>query len=185
MKLIFLDRLTFKYKDNAYISDEFEIVLDSVVKQKSSFKVNKENIKASVNDIVVLKENNLSYIGIVESITKNDDKTSKVQTYDFKELFNVEVPCESFSGNVVSYLGNKIKSVFISNSDTKQNLKFLEIKLGEAVQGELNFDEDTLLNINDLIELLSKTYNIIIKYNLNFLRGRFSSIVLRLKKKQG
>ena len=34
MKLIFLDRITLKYKDNAYVSSEFEIVLDSVVKKK-------------------------------------------------------------------------------------------------------------------------------------------------------
>ena len=63
MKLIFLDRITLKYKDNAYVSSEFEIVLDSVVKQKSNFTVNKEEIKASVGDIVVLKEGKLSYIG--------------------------------------------------------------------------------------------------------------------------
>ena len=61
MKLIFLDRITLKYKDNAYVSSEFEIVLDSVVKQKSNFTVNKEEIKASVGDIVVLKEGKLSY----------------------------------------------------------------------------------------------------------------------------
>ena len=46
-------------------SSEFEIVLDSVVKQKSNFTVNKEEIKSSVGDIVVLKEGKLSYIGIV------------------------------------------------------------------------------------------------------------------------
>lgn len=69
MKLIFLDRITLKYKDNAYVSSEFEIVLDSVVKQKSNFAVNKEEIKASVGDIVVLKEGKLSYIGIVQAIT--------------------------------------------------------------------------------------------------------------------
>ena len=110
MKLIFLDRITLKYKDNAYVS---EIVLDSVVKQKSNFTVNKEEIKASVGDIVVLKEGKLSYIGIVQAITLNDDKTSKVQLNDFKEIFNIKVPVSSFTGNVCKFLADTIKKAFL------------------------------------------------------------------------
>ncbi len=176
MKLIFLDRTTFKYKDNAYVSGEFEIVLDSVVKQKSNFTVNKEEIKAEVGDIAVLKEGRLSYIGIVQSITLNDDKTSKVQLNDFKELFNIKVPVFSFTGNVCKLLADTIKKAFVSNSDDRQNLKYLKVEARSDVEGTLTYDEDTLINIEDLIETITKTYGVVIKYQVNFIRGRFSNI---------
>ena len=176
MKLIFLDRTTLKYKDNAYVSDEFEIILDSVVKQKSNFKVNKEEIKAGIGDIAVMKEGNLSYIGIVQSITLNDDKTSKVQLNDFKEIFNIKVPITSFSGDVCELLASIIKKAFVNNSDDKQNLKYLKVTTHSMVEGNLNYDADTLINIEDLIEMITKTYGVVIKYQVNFIRGRFSNI---------
>ena len=176
MKLIFLDRITLKYKDNAYVSSEFEIVLDSVVKQKSNFTVNKEAIKASVGDIVVLKEGKLSYIGIVQAITLNDDKTSKVQFNDFKEIFNIKVPVSSFTGNVCKLLADTIKKAFVSNSDSKQNLKYLTVTYNSDIEGSFTYDADTLMNIEDLMETITKTYGVVIKYKVNFIRGRFSNI---------
>ena len=158
MKLIFLDRITLKYKDNAYVSSEFEIVLDSVVKQKSNFTVNKEEIKASVGDIVVLKEGKLSYIGIVQAITLNDDKTS------------------SFTGNVCKFLADTIKKAFVSNSDSKQNLKYLTVTTNSDIEGSFNYGADTLMNIENLMETITKTYGVVIKYQVNFIRGRFSNI---------
>ena len=176
MKLIFLDRITLKYKDNAYVSSEFEIVLDSVVKQKSNFTVNKEEIKAGVGDIVVLKEGKLSYIGIVQAITLNDDKTSKVQLNDFKEIFNIKVPVSSFTGNVCKFLADTIKKAFVSNSDSKQNLRYLTVTYNSDIEGSFNYDADTLMNIEDLMETITKTYGVVIKYQVNFIRGRFSNI---------
>ena len=176
MKLIFLDRTTLKYKDNVYVSNEFEIILDSVVKQKSSFKVNKEEIKADIGDIAVMKEGNLSYIGIVQSITLNDDKTSKVQLNDFKEIFNIKVPITSFSGNVCEFLASVIKKAFVNNSDDRQNLKYLKVTTHSVVEGNLSYEADTLINIEDLIEMITKAYGVVIKYQVNFIRGRFSSI---------
>ena len=176
MKLIFLDRITLKYKDNAYVSSEFEIVLDSVVKQKSNFTVNKEEIKASIGDIVVLKEGKLSYIGIVQAITLNDDKTSKVQLSDFKEIFNIKVPVSSFTGNVCKFLADTIKKAFVSNSDSKQNLRYLTVTFNSDIEGSFNYDADTLMNIEDLMETITKTYGVVIKYKVNFIRGRFSNI---------
>lgn len=180
MKLIFLDRTTFRYKDNAYVSSEFEIVLDSVVKQKSNFTVNKEEIKAEVGDVAVLKEGRLSYVGIVQSITLNDDRTSKVQLNDFKELFNIKVPISSFTGNVCQLLADTIRKAFIANSDERQNLKYLKVKAASDVEGSLAYDEDTLINIEDLIETITKTYGAVIKYQVNFVRGRFSDIEITI-----
>ena len=182
MKLIFLDRTTLRYKDNAYVSGEFEIVLDSVVKQKSNFTVNKETINAVVGDIAVLKEGKLSYIGIVQSITRNEDKTSKVQLSDFKEILGIKVPISSYSGNLCALLKSVIEKAFVSNADGRQNLKYLKVESLSDVEGTLSYDADTLIDIGDLIELLAKTYGIVVKHDVEFVRGRFSYIRITIEK---
>ena len=147
MQLVFLDRSTLAYKDYAFIGKEFEIVIDLVVSQKSNFSINKEDINAKVGDIAVLKEKDFSYIGIIQSIIKNPDKTCKVQLLDFKELFNIKVPIESYTGDICNLLKDLIKKAFISNSDTKQNLRYLSIEAKASVEGSLVYDEDSLVNI--------------------------------------
>ena len=57
MEIVILDKFNFNVKDNAYVDSEYEIVVDLVLTQKSSFKINKENINASVNDYIKQKEN--------------------------------------------------------------------------------------------------------------------------------
>lgn len=176
MQLVFLDRSSLAYKDYAFIGKDFEIVMDLVVSQKSNFTINKESINAKIGDIAVLKERDFSYIGIIQSITQNTDKTSKVQLLDFKELFNIKVPIESFSGDICVLLKDLIKRAFISNSDTKQNLRYLSIDAKASIQGQLVYEDDSLVNIKELIEILSKTYGLIVKFKVLFLRGRFQRI---------
>ena len=178
MQLVFLDRKTLGYRDNAYISTEFELVIDMVVSQKSTFKVNKASLNAKIGDLAVLKEKDLNYIGIIESLTKNTDGTYKVQCQDFKELFNIDVPIETFTGDVCLLLRDKIKQAFINNSDSLQNLTYLDITVNASVSGTLSYGDDSLINIKDLIELISKTYGIIVKYKVGFLRGRFYAIYI-------
>lgn len=181
MELVFLDRATFTYKDHAFISADFELVIDTVVSQKSNFEVNKEEIDAKVGDIAILKYEDFNYVGIINSITQNEDKTCKIQLLDFKELFDIKVPIETYSGNVGELLLKKIKEAFISNSDTKQNLKYLKITNNSLMSGSLTYDDDTLINIQDLIELIAKTYGVILKYKVEFIRGRFSFINIILE----
>lgn len=178
MQLIFLDRKTLSYKDNAYISTEFELVIDMVVSQKSSFKVNKSILNAKIGDLVVLKEKDLNYIGIIEALTQEEDGTYKVQCLDFKELFDMDIPIESYSGDVCLLLRDKIKQAFINNTDNLQNLSYLDITVNASVTGTLSYGDDSLINIKDLIELISKTYGIVVKYKVGFVRGRFDSIYI-------
>jgi len=178
MQLIFLDRKTLSYKDNAYISTEFELVIDMVVSQKSSFKVNKGVLNAQIGDLAILKERDLNYIGIIEALTQETNGTMKVQCLDFKELFNMDIPIETYTGDVCLLLKDKIRQAFINNTDSKQNLTYLSITANAHVNGTLSYGDDSLINIKDLIELVSKTYGIIVKYKVGFVRGRFSSIYI-------
>ena len=56
MKLLFLDRSTLQYKDNAFVTNQFELALDMVLIKRSTFKVNKTNINCTIGDIVVFKK---------------------------------------------------------------------------------------------------------------------------------
>ena len=110
MKLLFLDRSTLQYKDNAYLSNSYELNLDMVVIQRSIFNVNKTNINCSIGDIVIFMNDIFSYIGILESIELKDDKITTVKALDFREIFNIGVPVSSFNGDLADYLYQIITS---------------------------------------------------------------------------
>lgn len=176
MELIFLSRGSLKYKDHALITSDFELIVDLVVNQKSNFTLNKEKINAAIGDIAILKDATLNYIGIIESIIVNPNKTIKVQLNDFKEIFNVKVPAENFSGDICIFLKNKIRQAFLDSSDSKQNLSYLTIDVNSSVQGSFAYDDDSFINILELISIVTKAYGIIVKYKVSFLRGRFQYI---------
>ena len=182
MELIFLDKSNLSYKDYGYVDTDFELIIDLVVSQKSNFNVNKTNINADIGDLVVLKECNYSYVGVIETINVGEDGRSTVQTNDFKDIFNVKVPIESFSGDLVTYLSSIITRYFIDSGDSIQNLSYLTISKNTEVNGSLVFSDDNLMTVTELIELVSKTYEINIKYKVKFIRGRFSGIELIIYK---
>lgn len=182
MELIFLDRGTMHLKDHAFIGDKWELNIDMVVAQKSTFNLNTTSLNAEIGDLAILKEPGFNYIGVVEAIVQNDDKTIKVQLLDFKELFDMKVPVKSFTGDIVTYLVDLIKSAFISSGDSKQNLSYLTISPNASVQGALIYEDNKISNIKDVIEELTKTYHLVLKYKVGFIRGRFTSINIIIEK---
>lgn len=178
MQLIFLDKNNLSYKDHGFLDKEFEMTMDLVLPEKSTFMINKIEIKSIVGDIVVLKDKDHSYLGVIETIETAGDGRTKIQTKDFKELFNIKVPIESYSGDVALFLATIIKRHFVSNSDSLQNLNYISVEVLTSRQGNLSFDADNLMKITDLIELITKTYGINLHYKVEFLRGRFSKIKL-------
>lgn len=178
MRLLFLERSSLHYKDYAIVGTDFDLIIDSVVSQKSNFVANKEKINANVGDIVVLNEKRLSFIGILESMTLNDDKTTLVQLVDFKEMFDIEVPVSSFEGDLAGLLKDTIEKTFCHSSDDLQNLSYLKVNANTIINGSISYPDDSLVKINDLIELLAKSYGAVISFKTTFLRGRFENIVV-------
>jgi hypothetical protein len=99
MQLVFLDRLNLAYKDYGYVDKDFEIALDLVIIQKSLFTINKSKLNVSVGDIVILKDAPIHYIGIVERLEVADKHRTSVHVLDFKEMFSIDIPVESFAGD--------------------------------------------------------------------------------------
>ena len=180
MQLIFLDRNTLVYKDNGYVDKTFEINLDLVIIQKSSFQVNKGNLNASIGDIVVLKDSAIPYIGVVERLEVADLHKTMVHALDFREMFSIDVPVQSYSGDLATYLENILISHFKNSADEYQNLSYLSIVKDASVYGELSFDPDKIMSLSSLMELITKTYGLRLSTDITYLRGRITGLVFRI-----
>ena len=94
MELIILDRKTFAIKSHVSFSDSFEIKLDLVISQKSSFKLSAVKINGNIQDYVYLKSASFEYLGMIESIDDEDDGL-RLGTTEFRETFKREVKATS------------------------------------------------------------------------------------------
>lgn len=182
MELIFLDRRTFKVQDNGYVDKEYQIIIDSVIPQKSTFTVNKLGINAVVGDIVVVKSKLINYIGIICALEEDEEKyVSKVQTNDFISILDIKVKLASYNGNLSLYLYNLIRSAFVVNLDPLQRFSYLTIARDyDSVSGALTYEADTIDSISSVLNTLSKAYSIGVKYSLDYLNGAISGITLHI-----
>ena len=180
MELIFFDRNSLQYKDYGFVDNEYDIQLDLVVTQRSSFLVNKSKLNIALGDILIIKNKDFFYVGIIESIEVQNEFKTQIHTLDFKELFNKEILALTFEGDIASYLEQVIRSNFIESSDNNQNLNYLTIENQASVQGVLFFEEDKIIAISELIELINKSYGISILYEVTFIRGRVLGIKIKI-----
>lgn len=180
MQLIFLDRNTLQYKDYGYVDKTFEINVDLVIIQKSSFLINKGILNASIGDIVILKDSPISFIGILERLELADKHQMTVDVLDFREIFSIDIPIQSFTGDLASYLESLLTQHFKTSSDTLQNLNYLSILKEANVQGELVFEPDKILSLASVMELITKTYGLRLTSEATYLRGRVTGINFRI-----
>ena len=179
MELIFLSERNLAVLDHGHASDDFEIILDALVPQKSKFIVNKQSLKAGAGDYLLIKDRNYFYLGIINSIEDEDNGTLKVTTKDFLSKFDVTVPVSSFSGNISQFLLNLVSNNFKSSSDSKQNLPYLETEIEASKSGSLTYDADATANIIDLNEEFSKTYGIRLAYEIVIQNGTFYKVKVK------
>lgn len=182
MEVVFLRRSDLQVLDFGYVDRNYLIVLDSVIPQKSTFEVNKQNITADAGDLLIVKDKTVNYIGIVVSLEEDASKfTTQVQTVDFTSILDINVKLNSYSGNIADFLYNIIAAAYVSNSDPKQRMPYLTInKDFSSVTGTLNYEADTLGSITSVVETLNKAYSIGVRYSLAYENGRISGIVLHI-----
>lgn len=182
MEVVFLRRSDLAVLDFGFVDRNFQIVMDCVIPQKSTFVVNKVNINASVGDLLIVKEKEVNYIGIIVSLVGDDSKfTTSVQTVDFISILDLQVKLPSFTGNLSVYLCNLIQAAFINTSDPKQRLSYLSVNRDDVTEaGTLNYEADTLGTISSVVETLNKAYSLGVKYNLEYLNGKITGISLRI-----
>ena len=101
MEVVFLKRENLEVLDFGYVDHDYQIVIDSVIPQKSTFTVNKKSINADAGDLLVVKDKAVNYIGIIIGFEEDTQKyTTKVQTTDFISILDVQVKLKSFTGNI-------------------------------------------------------------------------------------
>ena len=83
MHLIFLSEQDLSVLDYGYATDDFDIILDALIPQKSKFTVNKQGLKAKIGDLLIVKDNGYPYVGIITSIKTDDKNQTKVETMDY------------------------------------------------------------------------------------------------------
>lgn len=182
MEVIFLKRSDLTVLDFGYVDKEFQIVIDNVIPQKSTFVVNKQHINADAGDLLIVKDKVVNYIGIIVTMEAKDGQfTTSVQTTDFTSILDIKVKLKSYSGNMADYLFNLINAAYVINTDPKQKMSYLSIEKDyTTVTGELNYEADTLGSINSVIETLNKAYSIGVRYTLSYENGKISGIVLHI-----
>lgn len=176
MDILFLSERNLAVLDHAYATDDFEIVLDALVPQKSTFNINKKNINAGIGDYLVVKDRGYFYIGIIAAIDEDKKATLKVSAKDFLSKFDVKVPVSSFDGNISQFLINLIDKHFRYSGDPSQNLPYLVTEIECSKSGVLKYEDDETANIIDLVEEFSKTYGIRLSYELVIANGRITNI---------
>ena len=181
MQLIFLSEQDLSVMDYGYATDDFDIILDALVPQKSKFTVNKQSLKAKVGDLLIVKENGYPYVGIITSIKTDEKLQTKVETKDYLSLLDVDVPLpRTFSGNSAQFIVNLINNTFKYSGDTYQNVSYLETSVEVVKNCNLTYEADTKENILDLVEEFSKTYGIRLEYEVALANGKFSKIRIRV-----
>lgn len=174
MELVVLDRTNLEIKDYGYFGYDYDIVLDSVIYQKSKFIVNKPKLNAEVGDIVFTRGLPFSYIGIIEAISKADeDLKITVDVNDFSSIFDIQVTVNSYTGDLCEFLRQLISKTFIENDDPYQALPYLNLIKSKAIYGSLTYEETTLVSITEISEILSKRYGIRYKCSLNINNNGF------------
>ena len=181
MELIFLNEQTLEIVDYAYCTDDYEIVLDALIPQKSKFTVTKQSLNVEISDLLVVRDGGYFYVGIITSMSAEDNNTTKIESMDFLSILDVDVPLPtSFEGNVASFLVQLINQNYKTNSDSYQNISYLDPVIEVNKPVNLTFEADAKDNILDLIEDFNKTLGIRVCYELVLENGRFSKLRLKI-----
>ena len=180
MELLVLDRHSLQVKDYFFIDKNYDINIDLVIPQKSSFNISRESMNARVGDIITFKDNEIDYIGVVDTIEHEAFFVHKILSFDFIQIFNIELSIKSYSGNIGVFIENIIRDNFIDCSDYYQSLPYLNIINNSTVSGDLTFEVDKLVKVSSLFETVFKNYAVVLKHKLVYLRGRIIGLDLEI-----
>ena len=124
MELVILNFRTLEVKDHSYVNEDFEIVVDSVIYQKSKFSIIKSTVNAEIGDVVFVKGLPFFYLGIICGISNEETSKTNIEVNDFSALFDIQVPVKTFTGDLCEFLRDLINKAFKSSGDTYQNMPY-------------------------------------------------------------
>lgn len=166
----FLDKSNLEIKDVIEFED-YEYVIDEETNKKTIFTVTKK-INAENGDIVILQRNgNIDYIGIIEDIENEDgEKERKISLEYISNIFNRKIILSNekliSSSGIEDFIAKEIYDNFTNSDDTFLNINWLdvEIKTHTKITKSVS-NENGIYNFHTFITNCSQNYNIVLNFS--------------------
>ena len=167
------DYQDFSIKDIVEIAD-YEISIDEETNANSIIRVLKDT-GAKARDLVVVKRNNENvYWGIIEEISNNDGE--QLYEYNLKyitNMFNQDVILENEelikTTGIEDFIANAITNNFIENEDTFLNRTYLQVnvKTHTKKQTTVSNVQDNIYNLHTWMTNCTQNYNIVYSFSIS------------------
>ena len=135
MEVIILDRHSLQVKDYFFTDKDFDIYLDIVVSKISRFIIAKEAINARVGDLITIKQSDIEYLGIIDSIDIKMKGNIKLGTLEFLNVFALETILNYYVGNVGDYLREQIENNYAGMKLIRQAMTIMNIWVNKFWEG--------------------------------------------------
>lgn len=166
----FLDKNDLEIKDVIEF-ENYEYVIDEETNKKTIFKVMKK-INAENGDIVILQRNaNIDYIGMIEDIENEDgEKERKVSLEYISNIFNRKIILSNeklmSTSGVEDFIAKEIYDNFTNSDDTYLNINWLDVEIKTHTKITKSIDTDNgIYNFHTFITNCSQNYNIILDFS--------------------
>lgn len=166
----FLDKNDLEIKDVIEF-ENYEYVIDEETNKKTIFKVMKK-INAENGDIVILQRNaNIDYIGMIEDIENEDgEKERKVSLEYISNIFNRKIILSNeklmSTSGVEDFIAKEIYDNFTNSDDAYLNINWLDVEIKTHTKITKSIDTDNgIYNFHTFITNCSQNYNIILDFS--------------------
>lgn len=166
----FLDKSDLEIKDVIEF-ENYEYVIDEETNKNTIFEVMKK-INANNDDIVVLQRNeNIDYIGIIKDIENEDGEIKRKITLEYiSNIFdrNIILENESLisSTGIEDFIAKEIYDNFTNSDDTLLNIKWLDVEVKTHTKITKSVDNNNgIYNFHTFVTNCSQNYNIILDFS--------------------
>lgn len=181
----FLDKTDLEIKDVIEF-ENYEYVIDEETNKNTIFEVMKK-IKANNDDIVVLQRNeNIDYIGIIKDIENEDGEIKRKITLEYiSNIFdrNIILENESLisSTGIEDFIAKEIYDNFTNSDDTLLNINWLDVEVKTHTKITKSVDNDNgIYNFHTFVTNCSQNYNIILDFS--YVNKRIKLTIYRQEK---
>ncbi len=166
------DHKDFEVKDIVELSD-YEINIDEETNANSIIKVLKKTTAKSQDIVMIKKNNEVVYWGIIDNIQNEDGKELYEYTLKYlTNMFNQKIILENEelikNTGVEDFIADAITNNFINNEDTFLNLNYLEIQIKTHTKKQTTVSnvQDNIYNLHTWITNCTQNYDIVYSFSI-------------------
>lgn len=167
------DHYTFEVKDIVELSD-YEINIDEETNAKSTIIVLKKTTAVARDIIIVKKNNEKIYWGIIDEIQNEDGKKQYVYITSYiTNLFDRNIKLENESTirttGIEDFIEDTISNNYITNTDIFINLDWLDLEVVTHTPKQTGVTnvENNIYNLHTWITNCTQNYNIVYSFSIN------------------